>query len=131
MLDDGRARRAATGPGRNPGRGELAQSHAGEGMGAEGSGAAGVDASSEVSGGGGRAVGEGGEAGGAVGGEVGVRGVAVLFEKVTFRYASRDVPALEDMSFEVCKTWLGLALGLGPGLGLGLGPGLGLGLVQG
>ena len=76
-------------------------------------------------------MGVGGEAGGAVRGEVGMGGVAARFERVTFRYASRDVPALEDMSFEVCKTWLGLALGLGPGLGLGLGPGLGLGLVQG
>ena len=103
MLDDGRARRAAKGPGRNPGRGELTQSHAGAGMGAEGSGAAGMDASSKASGGGGRAVGVGGEAGGAAGGEVGMGGVAVRFEKVTCRYASRDVPALEDMSFEVCS----------------------------
>ena len=72
-------------------------------MGAEGAGAAGMEASSEASGGGGCAVGVGGEAGGEVGGAVGMGGVAVRFERVTFRYASRDVPALEDMSFEVCS----------------------------
>ena len=83
MLDHARARarRAADAPYR----------------GEEGVGYAGTEKEGAVS----AASGDGGcevEVGGAV--EAG--GCAVRFEGVTFRYASRDVPALVGMSFEVC-----------------------------